>query len=140
MYIFQCGECLGLWVDGEAVVAISEDSALEAEAEVSFEEISTKPRENPVVCPRCDINLMEQSGGGLPQGLHIDYCRSCCGYWFDKGELMIYKAYLEDKRRKFRKHEEEKRRRKAAQSRPAPTQGETVLRFLNQKVPWYHMI
>jgi Zn-finger nucleic acid-binding protein len=137
MSIFQCGGCLGLWVDGDVVVAISHDSALEAEAEVNFEEIATEPREIPVTCPRCEIKLMEQSGGRLPQGLHIDFCRSCNGYWFDKGELMIYKSHLENKRKKFRKREEEKRQRKAAQSPLAATQGETVLRFLNRKVPRY---
>ena len=137
MHIFQCGGCLGLWVDGDVVVAISHDSALEAEAEVNFEEILTEPREIPIMCPRCEIKLMEQTGGRLPQGLRIDYCRSCSGYWFDKGELMIYKSHLENKRKKFRQNEEEKRQRKAAQSPLPATQGETVLRFLNRKVPRY---
>jgi len=110
--LFQCPECSGIWVDSKLVAAITRESALEVEADVEFEEISTEPREGAAFCPRCEINLMEQTGGGMPKGLRIDYCSGCHGFWFDKGELMIYKSYLEKKRQKFSKSEEEKRRRK----------------------------
>ncbi len=130
--IFQCPECFGIWVDGEAVTAISRDSALEAEADVSIEDISTEPRQIAAFCPRCETNLMEQTGGGLPKGLHVDFCTGCHGYWFDKGELMIFKTYQEEKRRQFRASEEE-RRRKQKISLPATTP-ERVLKFLNTKI------
>ena len=100
--VFQCPECSGLWVDGEVVVALSHDSALAVEDHVEFEEISMEPRELRVFCPRCEAPLMEQSGGRLPKGLHIDFCNGCHGYWFDKGELMIYKSYLEKRRQTSR--------------------------------------
>ena len=130
--IFQCSECSGIWVDGDVVIAVSRDSAVEAEAEVGIEDISTEPREIAAFCPRCEIHLMEQTGGGLPKGLHVDYCTGCHGYWFDKGELMIYKTYQEEKRKKFRVSEEAKRR-KQKDVFPTTTPG-LVLKFLNTKV------
>lgn len=136
LFIFQCPECLGLWVDGETVTALSHDSALQAEADVDFSEISTEPSEIEVLCPRCEVHLMEQTGGGLPTGLHIDYCKGCNGFWFDKGELMIYKSHIENKRKKFKKREEEKRKRRAVASRQPASDAGTVLSFLNRKI--YH--
>ena len=129
--LFQCPECSGIWVDSQLVAAITRDSAIEAEARVEFEEISTDPREVEAFCPRCAINLTEQTGSGMPRGLHIDYCTGCYGYWFDKGELMIYKTYLEERRQKFRQGEVDKRERKkrlkraqrALEAEPMPLTG-----------------
>lgn len=134
LFINQCPECLGLWVDGEVVTALSHDSALQAEADVDFADISTEPREIAAFCPRCEVNLMEQTGGGLPEGLRIDYCRSCNGFWFDKGELMIYKSHIENKRKRFKQREEQKRRKRATQSQTPASGAGMVLKFLNTKI------
>ena len=90
LFVYQCTECQGIWVDGDVVAALSHDSAVEAEADVDISEISTEPRETAILCPRCSVNLMEQSGGGLPPGLRVDYCNVCNGFWFDKGELEAF--------------------------------------------------
>ena len=133
--IFQCPECLGFWVDGEVVIALSHESALSAEVDVDFEDISTEPREIGAFCPRCETYLMEQTGGGLPKGLRIDYCEQCQGFWFDKGEMMIYKSHIENKRKAFAGREEEKRRRKARLSASAPASNASlVLNLLNTKI------
>ena len=137
LFIYQCPECLGLWVDGDTVAALSHDSALQAETDVDFADISVEPREIELLCPRCAIHMMEQTGGGLPKDLRIDYCKSCNGFWFDKGELMIYKSHLENKRKKFRDREEEKRRKRAIQSKQPLTSGAMVLKFLNTKIHRY---
>jgi len=89
---------MGIWVDRDVAFALSRDSALEVESDVELDEIVTEPRDTALFCPRCEIYLTEQEGMNLPQGLHIDYCPGCHGFWFDKGELMIYKTYLEEKR------------------------------------------
>jgi len=123
--VFQCPACSGLWVDGEVVVALSHDSALEVETQVEFEEISMEPRELEVFCPRCEIHLMEQSGGRLPKGLHIDFCNGCHGYWFDKGELMIYKSYLEKRRQTSRQHMAEDRERSEKRRRASAARTST---------------
>jgi Zn-finger nucleic acid-binding protein len=133
LIIYQCPECSGFWVDGESAMAISRDSAIEVESDVSLEDISTEPREISAFCPRCETNLMEETGGRLPEGLHIDYCSSCHGFWFDKGEMMIYKSYMEEKRKKFNQHEAEKRSKRKASYSPNTTH-ELVLNFLNTKV------
>ncbi len=136
LFIFQCPECQGSWVDGEVVTALSHDSAIEAEAEVDLAEISTEPREIAMLCARCGVNLMEQSGGGLPEGLRVDYCKSCNGFWFDKGELMLYKGHIENKRKKFKEREEEKRKKRVQRSIGLTSDAENVLKFLNRKI--YH--
>jgi Zn-finger nucleic acid-binding protein len=105
--LFQCPECSGIWVDSDVIFAISRDSAVGVESDVNFDEISRQPRDEPRLCPRCAINLTEETGGTTPQGLRIDCCPTCHGFWFDKGELMIYKSYLEEKRQKFQKREAE---------------------------------
>jgi Zn-finger nucleic acid-binding protein len=132
LIIFQCPQCSGFWVDGKVVIAVSHDSAVEAEADVSIQDIATEPREIAAYCPRCETYLMEQTGGGLPRGLRIDYCTGCHGYWFDKGELMIYKTYQEEKRKRFKQQEAEKRAKKKDYF-PASTPG-VVLKFLNTNV------
>ncbi len=38
-------------------------------------------------CPRCSVEL---TGTYTPKGIVVDYCRSCQGIWFDKGELNYY--------------------------------------------------
>ena len=133
LIIFQCPGCSGIWVDGEVVFRMSSDSAIEVESAVDFEEISTEPREIAAMCPRCETHLMEQTGGGLPQGLHIDYCNGCHGFWFDKGELMIYKSYQEKKRQSLKKREVAARR----QERPlsTPTTAVHLFNLLSREVP-----
>ena len=115
LLLFHCPQCSGIWVDKNVAFAVSRDSAVEVESDVGLEEIPTKPREGPIFCPRCAASLAEQTGGGLPKGLRVDYCTGCHGFWFDKGELIIYKSYLEEKRKQSLervKASEEKRRKK----------------------------
>ncbi|GAB4334723.1 MAG: hypothetical protein Kow0099_06940 [Candidatus Abyssubacteria bacterium] len=127
LLLYQCPTCHGLWLDHDVAFAVSRDSALEAEAEATLEEISTQPRDTALYCPRCETFLTEQSGGVLPPGLRIDYCTTCHGFWFDKGELMIYKSFLEKKREKNRQRllqseqrkQKERALRAAAQKRAA---------------------
>lgn len=98
--VFHCSSCSGIWVDRDVVFAISGESAIEIEPDIEIEDVVTEPREVPIYCPRCEVYLTEQTGPELPSGLRIDYCSACHGFWFDKGELMIYKTYLEEKRTK----------------------------------------
>ena len=133
LVVFQCPVCSGIWTDGTVVGALSRDSALQAEAEVDFEEISSEPRQVAALCPRCETNLMEQTGGGMPGGLRIDYCLGCHGFWFDKGELMIYKSYQEKKRQNLKKREAAKGRSKPRLSTPAT--GGLLLEVLTRDVP-----
>jgi Zn-finger nucleic acid-binding protein len=108
--VYKCPICSGLWLDGNVVTAISCDSAIGLESDASFDDISTEPRKLEVFCPRCETSLFEPRGGDLPNGLRIDICKFCGGYWFDKGELMIYKSHSEKKKRKFVRSETEKRK------------------------------
>ncbi|UCD57297.1 MAG: zf-TFIIB domain-containing protein [Candidatus Hydrogenedentota bacterium] len=115
LFLFHCPECSGTWVDGDVVLRVSRDSAVKVESDVEFDEITTEPREAAAFCPRCETHLMEQTGGGLPKGLHIDYCTGCHGFWFDKGELMIYKTYLEKKRQQTRQRLKQNEAKRKAQ-------------------------
>jgi Zn-finger nucleic acid-binding protein len=107
--VSQCPGCAGIWIDGPVVFTLSRDSAVEVDSETRIEEIATEPREVSIYCPRCEIPLNEQTGSGLPKGLRIDYCGTCDGFWFDKGELMIYKAYLESRRQSMRARDAKER-------------------------------
>ena len=118
--LFQCPGCSGLWVDGRVVRGMSYDSALEAEPDAVLDEIVTEPRKTEMACPRCESKLMEQAGGSLPKDLHIDYCSVCEGYWFDKGELMIYKSHLEKRRQALKADHDESRRKQERAGWAAP--------------------
>jgi Zn-finger nucleic acid-binding protein len=107
LFLFRCPNCSGIWTDNKVIFRLDLESALEIEPDVEWEEISTTPREKSLSCPRCRNPLIEQTGVGLPKGLRIDSCMNCGGFWFDKGELMIYKSYLEKRRDKVRKKLEE---------------------------------
>ena len=142
LFVYKCSTCSGIWVDGKVASAISRDAAVEVESDVLIEEISAAPRETEASCPRCATYLTEQAGGTLPKGLRLDYCPTCNGYWFDKGELMIYKSYLENRRQELRKSQRDSevtaqerrvRRERARQAveRPTYTNMGKVLRAIS---------
>lgn len=39
-------------------------------------------------CPKCRANTLDPFG--VVEGVHVDFCSSCKGIWFDEGELAFY--------------------------------------------------
>jgi Zn-finger nucleic acid-binding protein len=100
LFLFKCTTCSGIWVDGigKIISRLGRDSAVEVDSDTDYEEMATEPREIAAACPRCESHLLEElTGKHLPEGLHIDYCTKCHGFWFDEGELALYKNHIEEK-------------------------------------------
>ena len=85
-YHMYCQECDGTWVGGKEIRALIE---LNSKSNLSIEDIDKYNRTNSKIsvsrkCPECkDIPLYEIS----TQRVEIDYCLSCKGIFFDRGEL-----------------------------------------------------
>jgi Zn-dependent protease with chaperone function/Zn-finger nucleic acid-binding protein len=78
----HCKTCRGVWLDrGEIFLFSQKPRDLEKALSASVTERRTSDRR----CPRCELAL--EAGTFLRQGLEVDQCPSCEGYWFDAGEL-----------------------------------------------------
>ena len=41
-----------------------------------------------MMCPKCGTDTLNDFG--MIEGVHVDFCGSCKGIWFDEGELAFY--------------------------------------------------
>lgn len=83
--VSKCGKCSGIWLDhGEVESLIGEVTADSAEEKETVPEGTAAPG----TCPRCRVAL--KRWGNRPEklkDLYVDFCPSCMGLWFDKGEF-----------------------------------------------------
>lgn len=105
MTVDSCTQCRGFWLKAIEPVGLGYDAVLALEGDADFADVSTRKRDDFRACPKCGTALEEIIGGALPEGLHVDSCRTCRGMWFDRGELLVYKSALEQRRRTHRAEE-----------------------------------
>lgn len=110
MTVRTCVECRGFWVEAQAPKALAQEAVATLEGDADLGAITAGPRTGTRLCPACEIALKEVKGGRLPEGLHVDRCRSCHGLWFDRGELLVYKSALEARRNQQRHDAQEEMR------------------------------
>lgn len=99
MVVTSCRQCLGFWLEAIEVVGIGHDAVTELEGDADLGRVCTTPRSDFRACPKCRTALAEVTGGLAPEGLQVDTCPSCNGMWFDRGELLVYKSALEQRRK-----------------------------------------
>lgn len=56
-----------------------------------------------MICPRCKIQLTNKRISDLKFSIDVDYCETCNGTWFDKGELVKLENTIEPTLIEFRK-------------------------------------
>ena len=100
MTILTCTETHGYWLKRLASVSVGQAAAAELEAAAPAGELQTQPREESRTCPTCDTAMEEITGDAIPEGLRVDTCPVCRGLWFDRGELLVFKNALEERRKK----------------------------------------
>ena len=95
-----CSDCKGIWFDKGEVgdyFELSGDHPRRGEED-------REERPGGMDCPRCPGNGLTELRYAPPYALIVDYCGSCGGMWFDKGEVrVLYKlsATLEDPKSRF---------------------------------------
>ena len=99
MVVDSCAQCRGFWLEGVESVGIGHSAVTELEGDADLGAISTERRSDFRKCPKCGTGLAEFTGAGMPEGLHVDTCTMCNGMWFDRGELLVYKSSLEQRRK-----------------------------------------
>lgn len=95
----SCLQCLGFWLEAIEPASIGHAAVTDLEGDANLNDIVTQPRSDFRGCPQCRVALEEITGGNVPEGLHVDTCPQCHGMWFDRGELLVYKSVLEQKRK-----------------------------------------
>lgn len=132
MIVTTCSGCRGLWLKAGDPVAVGHESIIALEGDADLGGITTQPRADFRACPDCRTALEEMIGGLIPAGLHIDTCRQCHGMWFDRGELLVYKSALEEKRKKASQQERDRMKKRTARQRALePSPG---MRFLSARI------
>lgn len=83
--IDHCFECEGIWLDGDELEILLENSSARDGFLSSFR-VDEKSKEKSLKCPICDKKMEKALYSGSKQ-IRIDRCRKKDGIWFDKGEL-----------------------------------------------------
>ncbi len=99
LVVDSCAQCRGFWLERIEPVSIGHQAVTDLEGDADLGAISTQRRSDFRKCPKCQTGLAEFTGAGMPEGLHVDTCTTCDGMWFDRGELLVYKSGLEQKRK-----------------------------------------
>ncbi len=87
MEIIKCKKCNGIWLSGEQLEEMIGDVK---NMKVNNKDIKSEGEgaNEAGMCPKCKVKLSKWEN--LPDNLDkliIDYCSSCHGLWFDKGEF-----------------------------------------------------
>ncbi|MDQ7824752.1 MAG: zf-TFIIB domain-containing protein [Candidatus Eremiobacteraeota bacterium] len=88
--VHRCKECRGLWLASGEMEELMGDISHEAVEPGEKLALLEKSASTPAVggCPRCKVPL--ERWKNLPpalKDLYIDFCPTCMGLWFDKGEF-----------------------------------------------------
>ncbi len=83
--IKECDNCEGVWLSGVSVSRLIETQ----KSKIKIDELVQYSKDNQNLsetrnCPLCDskpLNIV------MVSGIELDFCESCCGVYFDKGEL-----------------------------------------------------
>ena len=80
--IDQCNHCGGVWLDRGEWKALTRSRGANA---VELKVVNLKPTS--FKCPRCE-NKLEEGEHSEHSDFKIDYCQTCGGGFFDRGEMV----------------------------------------------------
>ncbi|MBT4864242.1 MAG: zf-TFIIB domain-containing protein [Planctomycetaceae bacterium] len=82
LVIDNCQSCRGIWLDGGELQRLTKDpSAANRAIKVLLSDAVPTDRD----CPRCHVSMVTVEFSD--PAIDLDYCKDCCGLWFDAGEL-----------------------------------------------------
>ena len=82
LVIDTCESCRGNWLDGGELQRLTKDPGA---ANRAIELLLSDAVPTDRYCPRCEVSLV--AGEFSDIAIELDYCKGCCGLWFDAGEL-----------------------------------------------------
>jgi hypothetical protein len=83
--IDHCTQCEGIWLDGDELEILLEDSEAKHHLLSTFT-VDNSNSEKPLKCPICR-KKMDKVLCGDDKSVLIDQCKNHHGLWFDRGEL-----------------------------------------------------
>ena len=82
-----CPSCRGLWLDAKELAKIDDNFFVDVE-QMTLERAAAAADDRDLSCPRCDgAPRLDKVHPREFEGLVIDTCPACRGFWLDRGEL-----------------------------------------------------
>ena len=94
LHVERCQDCKGVWMDkGELARYANLTEDLPASTYATGKATT-------FVCPSCKLKNEERPlyQTAYSNELHIDFCKSCHGLWFDNKEIAAFREHLKDLR------------------------------------------
>jgi len=101
LFLNRCEQCGGLWLEGLALYQITKREVGRIE---SLPKGGAKQQSfgRPLTCPQCLIRLSRLDDPNVPPEISVKRCSECKGVWVDSGDLLLYKKYQDNRKRKSR--------------------------------------
>lgn len=103
----QCPRCGGIWFDRWELLHVKQGEAAKIESAVNADLLTreTVLEKSTLLCPR-DNKVLEIFKDSLfPKELIVEHCKSCGGFWFNRGQ---FKAYQDHRSKKEAEIKDEK--------------------------------
>ena len=82
-----CPTCHGVWLDAQELSKLDDNFFVDVE-EIEFEDVAPTDSDAQLNCPRCEgAPALRKVSPKQYQGVVVDTCPECKGFWLDRGEL-----------------------------------------------------
>jgi len=88
--VLACGNCSGMWINGQTYLHWVEAAPVEVSAVEAVETQASADRKPGKFCPECG-HYMRQAKVGHGIGFALDRCGACGGFWLDLREWQALK-------------------------------------------------
>jgi len=88
IFLDQCSECGGIWFDESELYRAKQGEAGKVESLDSEILWTSSTFKNPIhICPKDQARLSRFSDKYFPQGIIVEGCPKCNGFWLNRGEF-----------------------------------------------------
>jgi len=103
----QCSCCGGIWFNNWELFSLEEAEAKKLDS-VDAEKLKTAcgVSMKKKMCPECGAQLEKFHDANIPEEIDIESCRTCGGFWLNRGETAEYKEYQQNKIQQSRLRQE----------------------------------
>jgi Zn-finger nucleic acid-binding protein len=82
-----CPTCHGVWLDAKELSKLDDNFFVDVE-EIEFKDVAPTESDVQLCCPRCaGAPPLRKVSPSQYQGVVVDTCPNCKGFWLDRGEL-----------------------------------------------------
>ena len=88
LFLDQCDTCGGIWFDESELYRARQGEAEKVDLIDTYILTNSTPVVNPVhCCPKDGAQLVRFSDQNFPQGIIVERCPMCDGFWLNRGEF-----------------------------------------------------